>query len=83
MSEKTGSIPTPADFFDWVSRMIQIPGKAAAGLTQETPNLQDPLDYWKSLNEKTQEAWGNFFREMVATPEFAKSMGDSATNSAN
>ncbi len=83
MSDKPDFVPTPQDFFGWVGRMMNIQSQTlAAGMPQTPPNLADPLEFWKTMMERNEQLWSTFTRQITASPEFAQTMGRTASNTA-
>lgn len=84
MSDKPNDIPGPADFLGWMNRLIALPTQAmATALPQNLPNPADPLELWKTLADRNEQAWGQFMKQLTATPEFAQTLGRSAGTMAN
>jgi polyhydroxyalkanoic acid synthase PhaR subunit len=75
MSDKPDFVPTPADFFGWLNRVMSMPMQAASGLPQTPPNLADPLEMWKSFMNQSEQFWGNFMRQTTASREFGETLG--------
>lgn len=83
MSDKPDFIPTPQDFFGWVGRMMNMQSQSfSAGMPQTPPNLADPLEFWKTMMERNEQLWSTFTRQITASPEFAQTMGRTASNAA-
>lgn len=85
MSDKPqNSVPTPADFFGWLGQFMQPITEASAKLTPAVPVPAgaDPLAMWKSMTEYNQQAWTQFFKQVVSTPEFAAGLGRTTSNQA-
>src|SRR3954451_1318755 len=80
MSDKPDFVPTPADFFGWLNRVMTLPAQAASGLPQVQPNLADPLEMWKSFMGQGGQFWGNFMRQTTASREFGQTMGRTSGN---
>ncbi len=85
MSDKPQSnVPTPADFFGWIGQFMQPITEAGTRLTPAVPvpSGSDPLAMWKSLTEYNQQAWSQFLKQVVSTPEFAAGLGRTTSNQA-
>ncbi len=82
MSEKPYNVPTPGEFFNWLSQFTQPALETATKATAQSPvaPLVDPLAMWKSMTQYNEQAWSQFFKTMVGTPEFAAGMGRTASN---
>ena len=85
MSEKSNGVPSPADFFGWLNQFVQPAIEAGSQLGAQSPlplPATTPLQMWKSMTEYNQQAWSQFLKGMVGTPEFAAGLGRSASQSA-
>lgn len=85
MSDKPGDlpIPGPADFFGWLNRAMNIPAQAAAAAVPPTmPNMTDPMEMWKTMMDRNEQAWATFMRQITTSPEFAQTLGRSSTGMA-
>ena len=82
MSDKPDSMPTPADFFGWLNRVMTLPLEASGGLPQTPPNLADPLEMWKSFMNQSEQFWGNFMRQTTASREFGQTLGRTSSTTA-
>lgn len=82
MSDKPGNPPTPADFFNWLNQMMSPLANATATMNPNPAATADPMAFWKSLMDKNQETYAKFMQQMVGTPEFAKTLGQSANATA-
>lgn len=82
MSDKPDFVPSPADFFGWLNRVMTMPMEAASGLSQTPPNLADPLEMWKSFMNQSEQFWGNFMRQTTASREFGQTLGRTSSTTA-
>jgi polyhydroxyalkanoic acid synthase PhaR subunit len=83
MSDKPDFIPSPADFFGWINRVMNISAQAAQEAIPKSPtNPADPLELWKMLIDRNEQVWSTFMRQITATPEFAQSLGRTASTTA-
>src|SRR5689334_1029737 len=83
MSDKPDFIPSPADFFGWINRVMNISAQAAQEAIPKSPaNPADPLELWKTLIDRNEQVWSTFMRQITATPEFAQSLGRTASTTA-
>lgn len=89
MSEKSSASPlptgpTPLDFFNWVSQFAQPMIEAGAKLAAQVPMPPggDPVSVWKNMSQQNEQAWTQFMAQLVNTPEFAASLGRTASSQA-
>lgn len=83
MNDKPNNPPTPADFFNWLNQMVAPMANASATMNPNPAMSLDPLTFWKSLLDKNQETYAKFMQQMVGSPEFAKTLGQSANATAS
>lgn len=82
MAEKPENVPSPADFFGWMNQMMTMPMKAMADMLPHGANVADPIDFWRNMNQRNEEIFGKFLQQLVGTPDFAASLGQTANASA-
>ncbi len=85
MSDKPSGIPSPSDFFNWMSQFAQPMADVGAKMAEAMPGVPgiptgtDPLSMWKDLQQKNEQALTQYMAEMVKTPEFAQNLGQTAS----
>ncbi len=84
MSGKPDSVPSPADFFNWMNQFVQPLMEAGAKMATPPPATSDtaPGEFWKDLQARNEQAWTQFMAQVVATPEFAANLGKAASSQA-
>jgi polyhydroxyalkanoic acid synthase PhaR subunit len=82
MSEKPNNIPTPADFFGWISQIMAPMVTATAAFATNVPTPSDPLTMWRNYSEKNEEIYSKFLQDIVHTSAFAQTLGRSSSSAA-